>query len=163
MNKMRGGGKHRNKKNQVEKKQATSPQNREPVRDYQEPDEGKTTNNAELEHRQQEPKRDKRMLSRENAENEVIRHFEKTEETRKIIANLAKRSNSDIERWLQNCVKLSGLDDEQKETDANGIRRAVKQAAMAHEESQPQHRSKARQCVSRHMRCKKRENGRRKF
>ena len=65
------------------------------------------------------------MLSRENAENEVIRHFEKTEETRKIITNLAKRSNSDIERWIQNCVKLSGLDDEQKETEANEIRRAV--------------------------------------
>ena len=30
------------------------------------------------------------MLSRENAEYEVIRHFEKTEEKRKIVANLAK-------------------------------------------------------------------------
>ena len=56
---------------------------------------------------------------------EVIQHFEETEETRKIIANLAKGSNSDMEKWIQNYTKLSGLDEEQKKTEANGIRRAV--------------------------------------
>ena len=90
MNEMRGGGKHRNEKNKVEKKQAKSPRSREPVRDQQEHDEGKIIHNSEPEQRQQEPKKDKRMLSRENTEDEVIRHFEKTEATRKMIADLAK-------------------------------------------------------------------------
>ena len=39
MSKMQGGGKHRNKKNKVEKKPATNPQSQEPVRGQQEHDE----------------------------------------------------------------------------------------------------------------------------
>ena len=125
MNKMRGGGKHRNKKNKVEKKQAKSPRSREPVRDQQEHDEEKIIHNSEPEQRQQEPKKDKRMLSRENAEDEVIRHFEKTEATRKMFADLAKGSKCDMERWIQNYTEFAGMDDEQKKTEANGIRRLV--------------------------------------
>ena len=36
------------------------------------------------------------LISRENAEDAVIRHFEDTEGSRKIVANLAEGSNSDI-------------------------------------------------------------------
>ena len=39
MNMMRGGGKHRNKKNIAEKKTAASPKNQEPVRGQQEQEE----------------------------------------------------------------------------------------------------------------------------
>ena len=109
MNEMRGGGKHRNKKNKVEKKQAKSPRSREPVRDQQEHDEEKIIHNSEPEQRQQEPKKDKRMLSRENAEDEVIRHFEKTEATRKMIADLAKGSNCDMERWIHKFCGVRGI------------------------------------------------------
>ena len=69
--------------------------------------------------------RRKGQIRRENAEDEVMRYFEETEETRKMIGHLAKGSNSDMVKWLQNYTKLSGLDDEQKKTEANGIRRAV--------------------------------------
>ena len=55
----------------------------------------------------------------------MIRHLMETEETRKIIANLAKGNNSEMERWIQTCTELSGLDDEEKKTEANGIRRAL--------------------------------------
>ena len=81
----------------LRRKRAKSPKNQEPVRDLQEHDEekiehdeGNIIHNAEQEQGQQEPKKDKRMLSREDAENEVLRRFEETEETRKIIARLAK-------------------------------------------------------------------------
>ena len=60
MNKMRVGGKHRHKKNKVEKKQAKSPQSREPVRDQLEHGEEKIIHNSELEQRQQEPKKETR-------------------------------------------------------------------------------------------------------
>ena len=65
------------------------------------------------------------LLSLENAEDAVIRHFMETEETRKIIANLAKGNNSDMERWIQTYAELWGSDDEEKKTEANGIRRAL--------------------------------------
>ena len=55
----------------------------------------------------------------------MIRLFEETEGSRKIIANLAEGNNSDMERWTQLCTEMTGLDDEQKKTTANGIRRAV--------------------------------------
>ena len=45
--------------------------------------------------------------------------------TRRIIADLAKGNNSDMEKWIQTYAELTGLDDEQKKTEANGIRRAV--------------------------------------
>ena len=103
------------------------------------------------------------MLSREIAEDEVTRHLEKTEVTRKMIADLAKGSNCDMERWIQNYTEFAGLDDEQKKTEANGSDERLKQAEVAQEESQPQHRSKTGECVSQQKRWKKRQNGRRKF
>ena len=65
------------------------------------------------------------LLSHENAEDAVIRHCEEPEETRKIIADLAIGNNSDMERWIHTYTELSGVDYEQKETEADGIRRAV--------------------------------------
>ena len=125
MNMMRGGGKHRNKQNRTEKKPTTSPRNSEPMRGEQEHEEESITQKAELVKGQQEPKIDKSLMSRENAENEVIRRFEETEETRKIIARLAKEKNSDMDTWIQVNAEVTGLDDEQKMTVAVGIRRAV--------------------------------------
>ena len=75
----------------------------------------KNIQNLEPEQAQQEPKRDKSLLCLENAEDEVIRHFEETEGTRKIIADLARGNNSDREKWIQTHTELTGLDDEQKE------------------------------------------------
>ena len=115
MNMMRGGGKHRNKKNRAEKKPTASPENSEP----------KTIQKAEPVKGQQEPKIDKSLFSREKAEDEVIRHFEITEEPGKIIANLADGNNSDMEQWIQIYTESTGLDDEHEKTQANGIRRAV--------------------------------------
>ena len=60
-----------------------------------------------------------------NTEDAVIRHFEEIEGSRKIIANLAEGNDSDMERWIQLYTEMTGLDDEQKMTTANGIRRAV--------------------------------------
>ena len=100
MSKMHGGGKHRNKKNKVERKPATCPQS-------------------------QEPKEEKRILSCEDAENEVIQRIEENEETRKMIVRLAKGNNDDMERWIQIYTEMTELDDEQKMAVANGIRRAV--------------------------------------
>ena len=110
MSKMHGEGKHRNKKNKVEKKPATCLQSQEPVRDQQKHDEEKITQS---------------LLSHENAEDAVIRHFEETEEARKIIADLVEGSNSDLEQRLQIYTELTGLNEERKKTNANGIRRAV--------------------------------------
>ena len=110
MNMMRGGGKHRNKKNGAENKPTTSPKSPEPVRGQQ-----------EQEHDGQ--KIIQSLMSRENAEDAVIRHFEETEGSRKIIADLAEGSNSDMEQWIQIISELTGLNDEHKKTKANGIRR----------------------------------------
>ena len=74
---------------------------------------------------QQEPKKDKSLLSRESAEDEVIRHFEEAEGTKNMIADLAEGSNSDLEQWIQTFTELTGLDDEQNKTEAHGIIRAV--------------------------------------
>ena len=54
---------------------------------------------------------------------QVIRCFEENEETRMIIARLAKENN--MERWIQIYTEVTGLDDELKMTVASGIRRAV--------------------------------------
>ena len=156
MHMMRGGGQHRNKKNKAEKK---------PGRGQQEHDEEKIIQNSEPEQGQQEPKRDKSMLSRENAEDEVIWHFEETEATPKIIAELANGNNSDMQKWIPTFSELTGFNDEQKKTEAGGIRRAVR-AKKKHKENQPQHRSQTRECVSKKSqpkRRKKRENGKRIF
>ena len=48
-------------------------------------------------------------MSRESAENEVVRRFEETEEARKIIARLAKENNSDMDRWIQIYTEVTGL------------------------------------------------------
>ena len=93
MNMMRGGGKHTSKKNRAEKKTSASPKNQEQVRDQQEHEEKV---NRKMQG-QQEPKKHKSFLSRESAEDEVVRHFEETEETGKIIADLAEGSNSDLD------------------------------------------------------------------
>ena len=131
--------KHRNKKNKAEKKPVASPKNQEPVRDQQEHDEEKVNRNMQG---QREPKKDK-SLSRASAEDEVIRHFEETEGTKNIIADLEEGSNSDLEHWIQMYAELTGLDDEQKKTEANGIRWAVEaRGERNQEERQPQHRSK---------------------
>ena len=70
VNMMRGGGKHRNKKNRADKKPTASPKNSEPMRGQHEDDEEKII-------------QDKSLLSREKAEDEVIRYFGKTEGSRR--------------------------------------------------------------------------------
>ena len=77
LNVMRGGGKHRNKKNKAEKK---------PGRGQQEHDEEESIQKSDPVQGQHEPKKDNSLLSRESAEDEVIRHSEETEGTQKIIA-----------------------------------------------------------------------------
>ena len=109
MNMMRGGGKHRNKY-RAEKKPAASPRSQEPVRDQQEHDEAKIIQNSEPEQTQQEPKKHKSMLRRENAEDEVIRHFEETEGIRKIIADVAKGNNSNMEKVDTNLYRVDGIE-----------------------------------------------------
>ena len=158
MNMMLGGGKHRNKKNKAEKK---------PGRGQQDHDKEKIIQNSERQQGQQESKKDKSMLSRENAEDEVIRHFEETEGTRKIVADLAEGNNSDMVGWMQTHTELTGLDDEQRETEANGIRRAVevRKKGTGRESTAAQEQGK-RECVSKKTqpkRRKKRENGRNIF
>ena len=96
-------GKHRNKKNKFEKKPATCLQSQEPERDQQKHDEEKITQS---------------LLGHENSEDAVIRHFEETEEARKIIADLVEGSNSDLEQWLQIYTELTGLKEECKKTNA---------------------------------------------
>ena len=122
INMMRGGGNHRNKKNRAEKKTAASLKNQEPVRDQQGHAEEKVNRKVQG---QQEPKKDKSLLSGESAEDEVIRHFEETEGTKNIIADVAEGSNIDTEQGIQLYTELTGLDDAHKKTKANGIRRAV--------------------------------------
>ena len=134
MNMMRGGGKNRNKKNRAEKNPTASRKNSEPMRGQQEHDEEKII-------------QDKSLLSREKAEDEVIRHFEKTEGSRKIIANSATGNNSDMQQWIQIYTESTGLDDEHKKTEANGIRRE-KQGERTQEENQLQHQNTARKGVS---------------
>ena len=99
VNRMRGGGKHRNKKDKAEKKTTVSTKGQEPERGQKEHNEEKIIQN---------------LLSCEDAENEVIRRFVENEETRKIIERLAKANNSDMERWIQIYTEVTGLDDEQK-------------------------------------------------
>ena len=88
MNMMRGGANHRNKRKKAENKLTASPKNEELVRGQQ-----------EQEHEEQ--KIIQSLISRENAEDAVIRHSEETEGSRKIIANLAEGHNSDMEQWMQ--------------------------------------------------------------
>ena len=98
MNMMRGGGKHANNKHKAEKKPAASPKSQEPVRGQLEHDEEKIIQKSEPVRVQQDPKKDKSMLRREKAEDEVIRHFEETDGSRKIIADLAEGINRDMEQ-----------------------------------------------------------------
>ena len=65
---MRGGGKHRNKKNKAEKNPAESLKSQEPVRDQQEHDKETIIQKSELVQGQQEPKKDKSLLSRKSAD-----------------------------------------------------------------------------------------------
>ena len=58
------------------------------------------------------------LLSREIVEEAVIRDFEETEGSRKIIADLAEGNTSDMERWIQTSLELTGLDDEQNADDS---------------------------------------------
>ena len=149
MNMMRGVANHRNKRKKAENKPSASPKSQELVRDQQ-----------EQEHEEQ--KIIQSLMSRENAEDAVIRHFEETEGSRKIIANLAEGNNSDMEQWMQ--IYTASLDwtmnkRRRKQMESDG---RLKQGERAQEESQPQHRNKASKCVpqKRRRRRKKRENGR---
>ena len=91
MNMMRGAGKHRNKKNRVEKKPAASPKNQEPVRGHQEHDEEKVIKKSESVQGEQEPKNDKSLLSCEG------------------IVDWAEGNNSDMEQWIQIFSEVTGL------------------------------------------------------
>ena len=113
------------RKNKAEKTPAESPKSQEPGRDQQEHDEEKIIQKSEPVQGQQAPKKDKSLLSREGAEDEVITHIDETEETRKIIADLTEGSNRDLEQWMQMFTELTGLDDEQRKTETHGIRRAA--------------------------------------
>ena len=68
MNIMRGGGKHSNKKNKAEKKQPRVQGTKNQCEINKKHDEEKIIHNSEPQQGQQEPKKDKRMLSRENVE-----------------------------------------------------------------------------------------------
>ena len=127
------------KKNKVEKKPAAIPQSQEPVRGQQEHDEEKIIQS---------------LLGHENAEDAVIQHFEETEE--KIIANLAKGYNSDMERWMQTYMELSRLDDERGSRNLMESDNRLMQGERAKGDNQPQHKSS----VWQQTRCKKREAGR---
>ena len=70
------------------------------MRGQQEHDEEKIIQKSEPVQGQQEPKNDKSLLSREKAEDDVIWHFEETELSRKIIADLAKGNHSDMDTNL---------------------------------------------------------------
>ena len=74
---------------------------------------------------QQEPKNDKSLLSRENADDEVIRHFEETEGSQKIIADVAEGSNSDLEQLIHMYTELTRFDDERKKMKAKESRCAI--------------------------------------
>ena len=104
MNMMRSKGKHRNRENKAEKKPPASPTNQEPVRDQQKHDEEKVIQS---------------LVSCENAEDAVIWHYEETEGPRKKIADLAEGNDSDMEKWIQIYMELTGLDNEQKKTTEN--------------------------------------------
>ena len=69
IDRMRGGGKHTNKKNKAEKTTTASQQGQEPERGQQEHNEEKIIQN---------------LLSCEDAQNEVIRRFEENEETERL-------------------------------------------------------------------------------
>ena len=88
MNMMRGVANHRNKRKKAVNKPTASPKSQELVRSQQ-----------EQEHEEQ--KIIQSLMGRENAEDAVIQHFEETEGSRKIIANLAEGNNSDMEQWMQ--------------------------------------------------------------
>ena len=66
----------------------------------------------------------------------MIRRFEENEETRKIIARLAKEKTVTWKMWIQIYTEVTGLDDEQKMTVADGFRRAV-EARRKGQERQP--------------------------
>ena len=77
-------------------------QPQEPVGGQQEQEEEKVIRKMQG---QQAPRNDRSLWSRESAEEELIRHFEETAGTRKMIADLAKGSNS---------TELTGLDEEEE-------------------------------------------------
>ena len=87
------------RRQELRRNQPASPKNSEIMRGQQEHDEEKIIQKAETVKGQQEPKIDKSLLSREKAEDEVIRHFEKTEGSRKITGNLVEGNESDMEQW----------------------------------------------------------------
>ena len=103
---MRGGGKHNDKKNEAERK-----------RD----DTGQKTSIPDTE----EPKSVKSPLNRESVEDAVIKHFQETEGNRKIIAELSEGSNVQMEQWIPSYRMLSGLVDERMKIIADGIRPLV--------------------------------------
>ena len=54
----------------------------------------------------------------------MLRHFEKTEGSRKIIAHLAEGNNIDMEQWIQIYRSRRDWTMNTRKTEANGIRRA---------------------------------------
>ena len=94
-------------------------------------------------------------MSHEIAEDEVLRHFEETEGSWKITADLAEGSDSDLEQWIQIYTEMTGLSDEHKKTKANGIWRVVEARRMDMGRESPTEQEQGK-----NGRRKKHENGR---
>ena len=110
VNRMRGGGKHRNKKIKAEKKTTARPRDEEPERGQQEHNGEKIIQN---------------LLSREDAENEVIRRFEENEKVRKTIARL-------MERWILIYTEVTGLDGTRGDSQPQPRPRSARMAGAIH-------------------------------
>ena len=101
MSRMRGGGRHKDKRSKAEKKRATNP-----VRPEQKSDEGPATMDKD----------------------EVLRRLEENEEYQKIIDGISEGSEGEVEQNVQSYlakIQLSWMNREQLECVEGGFRRAV--------------------------------------
>ena len=114
---MRGGGKHKDKKSKAEKRQAANRKKSELLQRQQE------------EKCEEEQKNDEGPVTQRVDKDSVIRQLEESEGYQKIIECMSQGSECELERTVQNCLayiqEVSRLDKEQLENFASEVRRAV--------------------------------------
>ena len=143
---MRGGGKHKDKKSKAEKQAASAKTPEQKVTDGKEGDRGPATQECDLD--------------------AAIRMIEENEDSRKMTESMSEGSDEDMERTLQNCrtagYEVLGWSQEQVEMMERGLRWAVEARRKGRRQQEEEQRRRGEQGhhlgqeqskQGKHMRC----------
>ena len=143
---MRGGGKHQDKKSKAEKQAASAKTPEQKVTDGKEGDRGPATQECDLD--------------------AAIRMIEENEDSRKMTESMSEGSDEDMERTLQNCrtagYEVLGWSQEQVEMMERGLRWAVEARRKGRQQQEEEPRRRGEQGhhlgqeqskQGKHMRC----------